>query len=235
MTSLNAWQEMFPLPKARAAVAAVKECWDEMAASNRPDFTPTENERKLTIRLCDYLRKVGQSRGLFGFWRAEPVGEERGKEYRTDIEYLWGSEEQNKRMALVFEFKKLKTSGRANYKDGMARFVTGAYSTKEPLALMAGILEGPSNVCVPRLRKALAHHGWVKDLQIVKRPDGKVLTAPSAFFGEADFDTEHRRSIEKAPQHGTIKISHMFLEWGPCHATPSTGKTSGQVRRELEE
>ncbi|TIU66195.1 MAG: Fis family transcriptional regulator, partial [Mesorhizobium sp.] len=38
---------------------------------------------------------------------------------------------------------------------------------------------------------------------------------PSTLFPPtAEFDTEHKRPAELAPSHGTIRVAHVFLEFG---------------------
>lgn len=236
MISRDNWHQAFPMLQAQAAATAVCKCWSEKAASGDRKFIPTEYERKLTIRLCRYLRKVSPEWGVFGFWKAEPVDEDDddrddGGESRTDIEYLWGIDKN--RMTLVFEFKKLNTSNRSAYKQGMERFVTGSYSVKEPMAIMVGILEDDRSKCVPALRKALSNPGWTRELHMV-RPGTDALITPSTFIKEADFDTEHVRSESKAPKHGTILIAHLFVEWGVRYALPVRNKSRNNVREELE-
>jgi hypothetical protein len=111
----------------------------------------------------------------------------------------------------------------------MLRFVTGNYSLREPVAVMAGILIGGESQCVPPLMKALQQPDVCGALSMRCTAHGDWLCIPSVIFpAVAVFDTEHTRSPEKAPAHGTIGISHMFLAFG--YAAPKAQKRQRRAR-----
>lgn len=94
----------------------------------------------------------------------------------------------------------------------MMRFITGEYSVGEPVAVMVGILTVHRDDCVPPLEVWLNSSDAKTELSI--QPFGGSQTrSPSEFFGSAEFDTEHLRPAGKGPGHGTIVISHLFLDF----------------------
>lgn len=223
MTKRDAWLALFPLRQADDAVKAVLQGWEELVAMRAEGFTPDVDEPDLTLVLINHLRyTVSPGLGLMGNWGAEDVGGDIDRKtlkvirrHRTDIKYSWNDEKR--RLEVVFEFKKLdkgETSRKHYYGDrGMLRFVTGPYSKGHPVALMAGILLGAHDECVPGLEKALKQPA-VSSLLRICPADGQVLHRPSKLFREhARFDTEHTRPAALAPQHGTIRIAHLFLSF----------------------
>ena len=219
-----AWLDAFPLPEASDAVDAVVAGWVALAATRKKYFNRTTNERDLTDVLAAYLTDVmPNERKLPGQWGSENAKAkvnfatcEIKHRIRTDITYLWN--DATTKIALVFEFKKLnsKAPSRRHYfgEKGMCRFVTGYYSVKEPLALMVGVLVEDKDSCVLPLQRALQQDRQAGKLEMCKH-DGKYLIIPSEVFsGRADFDTEHARTRDKAPAHGTIRMSHVFVEFG---------------------
>ena len=136
------------------------------------------------------------------------------KRRRTDIQYF--SDRQQPALRLVFEFKKIDhTKARRDAyagAEGMERFVTGDYSVGQPVALMAGMLLKPTPDCVPALRTYLSSAAGQAALGMVANPAGQLVRSPPS-FREAEFDTEHKRPAGKAPAHGSIVISHLFLSF----------------------
>lgn len=241
MSKRDAWLATFPTPEAKQAVSLLHEAWHELAATHKDHFNPGTKEPDLTLVLKMYLRDVASPRmRLLGNWGAEDVGAKidysTGKiteRYRTDIRYVWNS--ARVKLDLIFEFKKLDhtESSRQTYvgERGMLRFVTGNYSTKQPVALMAGILLSTEPDCVPPLKLSLQSPGVAADLSMRKTVKGEWLHVP-LFSGSVSFDTEHVRPPEKAPTHGTIRIGHMFLPFGyeSPKATRKREKTATMAR-----
>jgi hypothetical protein len=138
------------------------------------------------------------------------------EERRTDIVYGWNNEQTG--MQLVFEFKKLSRSARdrARYlgENGLGRFVTGIYSKQQAVAAMVGILTDPRDQVVLPLLKALDMAAAGGGLRLRTCLGGGVYDRPSILFPAAEFDTEHDRDPELAPSHGTIRVAHFFLAFG---------------------
>jgi hypothetical protein len=216
------WLDAFPFQRMATAVDALVEGWQELARHPTTGFNHATHEPDLTLVLASYLRDVLQhTRKLVGHWSAEDNYGDIDystctifKRTRTDIGYHW-NDTQN--YSIVFEFKKLdrRKRSRKHYygEEGMQRFVSGSYSKNQPLALMAGILVDDWNECVDPLKKELQEESVVQSLKMQKK-GSLVLHAPSAFSPAATFDTEHARPAGKAPPHGTILISHIFLPFG---------------------
>lgn len=224
MSADEAWLSAFPIRPAAEAVDAICEGWRFLAAVHRPYFHRGTREPDLTRALKTYVEQVvARERGLLGMWAAEAVQNEMDfetarliEEHRTDIVYGWNNEETG--LQLVFEFKKLDRLARFRNQylgeNGLGRFVTGRYSQGQPVAAMVGILLDPEEQVVPPLRAAIAEAVRVTALRIRLRPDGKAFDQPSQLFPAADFDTEHERDADFALPHGTIRVAHLFLQFG---------------------
>ncbi len=225
MNARHSWIKAFPLATAAEAVKAVLDCWNRLAITHLPGFNPKMKEPTLTLVLATYLRYViSNEYGLRGQWGAENVGATIDyatakiiKIHRTDICYFWNDEQTS--LQLVIEFKKLghTKSSRDYYlgEKGMLRFISGPYSKGQPIALMAGILSKDYNDCVPPLRSSLQRPEIASMLQLRSTDKEEAYCMPSMLFpGIVDFDTEHVRSPDKAPTHGTIRIAHFFLSFG---------------------
>jgi hypothetical protein len=212
----------------------MRTAWDALATTPKAEFHHGIPEPRLTKVLKRYIdRVVARQFGLLGFWSAEGVENEVDfrtgsilDERRTDILYAWNDDKKS--MRLVFEFKKLdhRNQSRKKYlgEDGLLRFVTGPYSREEPVAAMVGILTSPRPQVVPPLVQALQLPAMTTLAQLCPKPDGDVLHKPSVLFpAEADFDTEHTRPVGLGPSHGTIRVSHLFLEFGyPAQRSTNT-------------
>jgi hypothetical protein len=222
VTDRDAWIAAFPYrDEAAKAIAYLCTAWNELAANQPDTFSADEHEPRLTEILGVYLHDTGkQQAGLRGRWGHEVP---RGKlaagrvtdRIRTDIEYWSNRLDLDQELELTIEFKRLDALSdlRRKYygESGMGRFVTGEYSLKRPIALMAGILLDDRQACVDGLRRAL-HVPDIQQTLGMMADAGVYLREPSAVFPEsAMFDTEHRREEKKAPAHGTIRISHLFL------------------------
>lgn len=225
MADRVSWQNAFREGDAPAVVRALHEAWTLLASIDSPDtFRVDTREPELTELLCVHLRETKHRTKLTGFWhyeaqqgvtrRVSAKGKRVHKRKRTDI--LFTSDRRTPALELVFEFKKLGSSKprRDAYcgEEGMLRFVTGEYSKLQPLAVMVGILIEHPDDCLPPLIRFLdsAEAKTVLHLETVA---GKNRHIPSRFFpDESPFDTEHLRPADRAPEHGTIVISHLFLE-----------------------
>lgn len=236
MTAPSDWFSAFPIQPATEAVEALRQGWAELAAVERPDFNPKTKEDGLTKRLKIYVENyTARQRGLLGMWAAEdiigeidPVTGTLIQERRTDIVYGWNDDVQA--MKLVFEFKRLgrQKKHRDHYlKDrGLGRFVNGIYSRQQAVAAMVGVLLDPKSEVVPPIRKALGDRALSIALRL--RPTGgQPFAKPSTMFTAADFDTEHDRDPALAASHGTIRVSHFFLEFGYPTSTKKPKKANG--------
>lgn len=243
MTAGLGWLAAFPHREASSAVRAIRKSWEQQASKPRKEFAPTTREPHLTKVLRKHvIRVTARELGLLGYWGAEPVENdvdlETGEileETRTDILYAWNDAQQSLR--LVFEFKKLnhQESARKKYlgESGLLRFVTGPYSERQAVAVMAGILTVDPQHVVPPLRRALQNPATARSVRMLEKPGGGWLYVPSNLFPEdVDFDTEHLRSEALAPTHGTIRIAHMFLPFG--YDLPPPRKTRQGIIDDLE-
>ena len=165
---------------------------------------------------------TARQHGLLGMWAAESIiGDvdaatgEIIEERRIDIVYGWNDETHE--LKLVFEFKRLGRQKR--YRDqylrenGLARFVTGIYSRRQPAAAMVGVLLDPESEVVPRIQKALANKDLISLLRL-RMPGGTPFVEPSRLFDAAKFDTEHERDSAEAPRLTRICVAHIFLSFG---------------------
>lgn len=242
MGKRDAWLKVFPIPQASKAVDALTEGWQEMATHPKPAFNHETHEPDLTLVLTAYLRDVvSYKKRLLGYWTAEDnhgsidfTTGKIAKRTRTDIGYHWHDDKEN--FSVVFEFKKLDRHERSRKhyygESGMQRFVTGTYGKKHPLAFMTGILVDDWAACVPPLRASLQQPGISGVLQMCT-VGGQLLQTPSVLFpAKAAFDSEHLRDRDKAPEHGTIRIAHLFLPFGYTSPARAAKKSS---RKSLEE
>jgi len=246
MTDRTSWHRAFKAGDAPTVVRALHAAWDELVMSSPETFNPHEKEPCLTELLGQHLYDTKAIHKLTGLWtyetrrgklrRTTPKGVRIVERKRTDIQYF--SNKEDPALELVFEFKKLghQKSHRDYYvgEEGILRFVTGEYSLRQPLAVMVGILVTHADDCVPPLAQWL-NGSEAKTLLYMETVGGKQTRAPSDFFpDESLFDTEHLRSREKAPAHGTIVISHIFLGFpGLPRASVQRGRKQA-VRDALE-
>jgi hypothetical protein len=214
-TAASEWFDAFPLETAAQAATAICKSW--LFLISRPlNFHPKMTEPRLTKAVKIHVEQVtARESGLLGMWAAESVigvmDEATGKvteERRTDITYGWTG------FQLVFEFKKLTrhAKSRAAYigPSGMGRFVTGIYSKGQPVAAMVGMMLDPHSKVVPALIETIESPASIAALKSVI-DCGKVCKSPSTLFREAEFDTDHTRPPKLSPNHGTIRIAHLFL------------------------
>lgn len=228
MTEMDTWSPAFPIrPASKAMSKAVKalcESWRVLSAEKRPHFHSGIIEPRLTRALKAHVERVtSRDYGLLGMWATEAVQNEMNfhtgkliEERRTDIVYGWNNEEVG--IQLVFEFKKLSRSARSRNlylgEDGLGRFVSGIYGRGQQVAVMVGILNDLESRIVPPLLCALANSEIINSLRIKPTSDGHSFSQPSLLFQEANFDTEHERNADLAPNHGTIRVAHIFLAFG---------------------
>lgn len=225
MTAGLGWLAAFPHVQAQSAVRAVHASWTELASRQRSHFGPAIIEPKLTRVIKQHAERVtARQLGLLGYWGAEGVDNdvdfesgEITKETRTDILYAWNDDTRSLR--LVFEFKRVSHQAESRKKyygiGGMQRFVTGTYSRGQAVAIMAAILISEPAPTVASLRRSLQQPATAGLLRMVAAPDGQWLHAPSALFpAECAFDTEHLRPHDLGPAHRTIRVAHLFLEFG---------------------
>jgi hypothetical protein len=218
------WLAAFPIQPATEAVEALKDAWRALAQQPRLHFNPKTKEPGLTKALKLYVENyTARERGLLGMWAAEgvlgdldPESAEIVQERRTDIVYGWN--DANQSMELVFEFKRLgrQKAHRDHYlrDKGLGRFVTGIYSRRQAVAAMVGVLLDPESEVVPPLRKSFEDATLATALRLRPTTAGAPFERPSALFAAADFDTEHDRDPDLAPTHGHIRVAHLFFEFG---------------------
>lgn len=238
MSDHDAWLALFPHAAAEQSVNALCAVWGRLADRRKPKFNHTTYEHRLTRALVLLLRSTSEEFGLMGHWGSEQeVGDIDVKTgaitnpRRTDIQYQWN--DPTRKLELVFEFKKLsRTSGsRSKYaKEGVRRFVDGHYSKRQPVALMVGILTESHGACVPPLIRSLTRPAMKSVLSIRHSENGEATYSPSMLFpNHAEFDTEHARPPSLGPEHGTIRIAHLFLEFG---YSPSGSRSENKAARE---
>ena len=237
MSAGLAWMQAFPMVEASRAVEALRLGWQAMAATEKPGFNPKTHEPKLTRVLRAYVRKhVAVEMKLPGHWGTEGVENDVDfttgrilEEGRTDITYLWNS--QDVKFVLVFEFKKLRATSdsRKDYLGSVRKFVTGVYSEREPLALMVAIHMADPATNVAALRRSIAHPPTAAALFACQDAGGSFVHAPAAFPSHAAFDTEHLRSAAKAPAHGTLRLAHMFVEFPYITYAPVGAKRGARL------
>ena len=227
MDAVSDWRSAFPLQSAIAASEALLQAWHDLASPPRHWFNSRTREPALTKRLKIYVQDyVSRERGLLGMWAAEdifgelnPTTAELIKERRTDIVYGWNDDVR--KFELVFEFKRLgkQKRHRDHYlgEKGLAGFVTGIYSRRQPIAAMVGILLAPKVDIIPPIQAALADKNMASALRLRETAPGRPYSEPSTLFPRAKFDTEHDRDHALAPAHGYIRVAHFFVSFGTGH------------------
>lgn len=224
LSAHDQWLEAFPAREAQRAAQFLYEIWEELVTARPKAFTPKLRENKITETLGLYLRKssVGKAR-LTGFWNHEVADGDLDEDVLDDVKVIKRIRkdivyESNAgyRLTLIFEFKKLKAT-KASCKtysgeEGMRRFVDGNYASGLPLAVMVGMLIGDRADCIDMLRRSILSVAGKTDLRLVPDTHGSLIIEPSRLFPDlATFDTEHNRPLDRAPSHGTMLLSHMFL------------------------
>lgn len=97
----------------------------------------------------------------------------------------------------------------------MLRFITGPYSKRQPVALKAGIITKDNSSCISPLLSTIQKNENASLLQLRITATNETVQKPSVLFPDLiDFETEHFRSDDNAPAHGTIRIGHSFLSFG---------------------
>lgn len=226
LTNRDAWSAAFPMDEATRAVEFLVKTWQEVVPAKREFFNATQRENVHTEKFWFYLQSLSLSKGrLTGQWSYEhpevfmedataltPV---LNKRIRKDITYF--SNRNDDQLLLIFEFKKLRAT-KDSWKtyhgtEGMRRFVDGHYAIGRPLAFMVGMIIGDRLECIAGLRRSILSPGTLSDLRMISRSGGQYIFDPSLHFPQtAEFDTEHNRPASKAAKHGTILLSHLFLD-----------------------
>lgn len=223
--AVSGWKDVFPLPTARQAVAAVFDAWTYLAGLRQSEFDHHTHEPRLTTALTAHLRNVSLTEyKLSGFWANENVrgvlafGSAKVKSStRTDIEYL--SDRDDFRLQLVFEFKRVdgKNGSLEKYAglDGIRRFVDGQYSHGDSVALMVAVATKQEHADIrQKIKERLEKDGLGGLLAMRGTPGRSPVIDPSMDFApHAEFDTQHTRPKSMAPEHGFITVGHMLLKF----------------------
>ncbi len=212
------WEDMIPVDETHAAAKSLATTWNLIAKSFPKQIRYSKHEPKLTELLHYYLCRLKAKSGLTGFWvneGQELYMENDGNFLRSKKDITYCSNRSKLPIEITFEFKKLSSSSIATYRGekGMRRFVDGTYAIQKPLAVMVGILvQGQYDNIIKALFKALSRNNVQCELKMVPDAIGRFIRQPSeAIQPVAEFDTEHRRPVEKTPPNGTITIAHIFL------------------------
>lgn len=227
----NAWRQAFPktMDEATRAVSFLAKTWQDVVLAKPKRFHPSERENKHTELFAKYLQINSTANArLTGFWvpeqpdvilqNADSDEPQVVARIRKDISYL--SNQHEPRLMLIFEFKKLKNS-KSSWNtycgpEGMGRFVYGNYAAGLPNAVMVGMVIGEAESCVHGLKLSLQSRARREDLRMLTQGDERVILEPSIIFPNiVSFDTEHQRPPDKAPPHGSIMLSHLFLQMPP--------------------
>lgn len=233
MSAAADWAAAFPIRPATEAVDVLLDGWVTLASVRRPNFHPAMKEPALTKALKAYVEVLARDRGVFGLWAAEsvhqeiinPVTMQLSREKRTDILYGWN--DTSRQLELVFEFKKVGRQKR--HRDhylrdkGLGRFVSGAYSARQSVAAMVGIMIDPEDQVVPAMRDAFGDPALATELRLRPTAAGLPIERPSLLFGRAHFDTEHDR--DPARCNGAIRVAHFFLAFGYPTSTAKAGQS----------
>ncbi len=218
----DVWKKVFPFDEARRAAEFLFQTWQEMASSQPQFFDLSKRENYLTERLHYYIDNFSKSKGrLTGFWINEnpqiKIDKKTGEiieRTRKDITYFSNSGKM--RLVLIFEFKKLCNASKSIRayvrQDGMQRFVDRRYGENEPIAAMVAMIVGDKEVCLNKLKNYITQEKITKELKIVPCLKGKLIRYPSAVFPSvANFDTEHKRTVNSESYFPNISIAHIFL------------------------
>lgn len=222
----NSWSAVFPFNEAQRAATFLKNTWNDLTVNKSSLFSKNLRENQLTENLHFYLNRLSGSDGLLmGLWinedshldldNPDSTNPKPGKRIRKDITYF--SNISGFRMALIFEFKKISIS-RGSWREytnqnGMRRFVDGTYARNQPHALMVGIImeQQYSTICIQGIQKSLLKPKTRDSLCMVQTQNSWLCNPSKVFPGVAEFDTEHRRPEQEAPEKGTISLSHLFI------------------------
>lgn len=168
------------------------------------------------------LEKYKPESGLTGKWTYEDRDARVVKDgvierIRKDITYFSNRLEDADPgpLYLVFEFKKIRAKGFTTYTNehGMRRFVDGDYAVGLPLAFMVGMIIGEKNETIDNLKCSLNNPGTHKILQMVHDAHDEYVRQSPDMAPMVEFETEHHRPAELAPEGGTITLGHCFIEF----------------------
>lgn len=222
MKARDAWRQAFPPEPRSAIVREVLRAWEAGTQSQPERYYSRRREEQLTEELWILLEKFKAESGLEGKWSYEDrdarvVNDGKIKRIRKDITYFSNRREDANPgpLYLIFEFKKIKGTSFAAYKNdsGMRRFVDGDYAVALPLAFMVGMVIGDKNVTVSGLKRSLNNPGSRQTLRMV-HDSSKAYVRPSLDMAPmVEFETEHNRPPEFAPEGGTITLGHCFVEF----------------------
>ena len=188
MRQRDVWRDVIPLDEATLAAEQLVKVWNIIAQSQPQHVKYSVSEPKLTERLHYYLCRLRAESGLSGFWSNEnqdALYDEAGNlldRTRKDITYM--SNVSDKRLSLIFEFKKLTRASVRTYqgRKGMRRFVDGNYGRNEPLAVMVGMLKRDDTTSVQSLYRSLSNPRVSGELCMVHDSKTRYIRQPSDVF-----------------------------------------------------
>lgn len=222
----DAWKKTFPSTDVAAALEFMHLTWANLVQHFPDAIHPTKcNEPSITQTFGEHLQVEGCVSAISGIFDYEvPKAEidrstgKRVKKFRTDILYQDSAVRfpSGRRLALIFEFKKLKNTGdsRTTYAgpNGMQRFISGYYKNHaEHVAFMVGLIHQNALATIEAIEIRLKRADTRTLLHIQPATDGSYVRKPSALFGKSvNFDTVHSRTSQG--EMGDLTLCHFFLE-----------------------
>jgi hypothetical protein len=223
----DAWKKTFPDTDVAAALEFMHTTWAQLVQQFPDAIHPTKcNEPSITQTFGEHLQVKGRVSALSGIFdyevpkagKIDPITGKRTKRFRTDILYQDSAVRfaSGQRLALIFEFKKLKNTGgsRTTYAgpDGMQRFISGYYKDHaEHVAFMVGLIHQNALATIDAMEIRLKRADTRSLLHIQPAIDGSYVRKPSALFCKSvNFDTVHSRTSDA--EIGDLTLCHFFLE-----------------------
>lgn len=220
------WKKTFPDTDVAAAIEFMHTTWAYLVQHFPDAIHPTKcNEPTITQNFGEHLQVKGRVSALSGIFdyevpkagKLDPLTGKRTKRFRTDILYQDSAVRfaSGQRLALIFEFKKLKNNSdsRTTYAgpQGMQRFISGYYRDHaEHLAFMVGLIHQNAPETIDAIEIRLKRADTRSLLHIQPAIDGSYVRKPSALFGmSVNFDTVHSRTSEG--EIGDLTLCHFFL------------------------
>ena len=222
MRTRDAWRLAFPAEPRSEIVHEMLHIWAIGCREQPQKYSSKRREESLTEELWMLLEQFKAVSGLNGKWTYEDrdarvIKNGQISRIRKDITYFSNRlEDANPGpLYLIFEFKKIARNKLSAYKNerGMRRFVDGDYAVKLPLAFMVGMVLDDKKETSTSLKRSLNNQGSRQVLHMV--PDANShYVRPSPDMAEVvEFETEHNRPPDLAPEGGTITLGHCFIDF----------------------